>query len=373
MPVTRFAQHLVALTAVPLAVVCPAQPADTSRGTLTSTATMSAARAAHTASALPDGRVLVAGGFTSKQTAGHGAEVYDPGPGRFSPTSPMVALRHSHTATVLPNGKVLIVGGYLEGGTPTAAAELFDPATNSFTATGSLTAARADHVAVLLDNGKVLIAGGVGPGWTFLSSAELFDPATGRFTPTGSMTVARESHAAVRLQDGRVLVVGGHQGRQAAIRLYTSAEAYDPASGNFIPVGDMLVRRHKHDAVLLRDGRVLISGGADERDNEGVYNSTELFEPSTGIFTAGPAMKRPRYKHQGTTVLQPNGQVLLAGGAPEAETYDPISRTFTIVAGDVRMAGQFSAVAPLKGGGALVTGGYGNGTGPRASAWIYLP
>ena len=62
-----------------------------------------------------------------------------------------------------------------------------------------------------------------------------------------------------------------------------------------------------------------------------------------------------------------------AGGAPEAETYDPVSRTFTIVAGEARMAGQFSAVAPLQGGGALVTGGYGNGTGPRASAWVYRP
>ena len=167
--------------------------------------------------------------------------------------------------------------------------------------------------------------------------------------------------------------MGGHRGRRAAITLYTSAEAYDPASATFRHVGDMLVRRHKHDAVLLRDGRVLITGGADERDNEGVYNTTELFEPGTGTFTAGPVMTRPRYKHQGTSVLLANGLVLLAGGAPEAETYDPISRTFTIVAGEARMAGQFSAVAPLKGGGALVTGGYGNGGGPRAAAWVYRP
>ncbi len=226
---------------------------------------------------------------------------------------------------------------------------------------------------MLLADGKVLIAGGVGPGWTFLSSAELYAPATGRFTPTGTMTVARESHAAVRLQDGRVLIVGGHQGRRTAITLYTSAEAYEPASGTFRQVGEMLVRRHKHDAVLLRDGRVLITGGADERDNEGVYRTTELFEPRTGAFTAGPELKRPRYKHHGTGLLLPNGLVLLAGGAPEAETYDPSSRAFTIVAGDARMAGQFSAVAPLKGGGALVTGGYGNGSGPRASAWVYRP
>jgi hypothetical protein len=187
------------------------------------------------------------------------------------------------------------------------------------------------------------------------------------------MTVARESHRAVRLHNGQVLIVGGHRGRHAAITLYTSAEAYDPASGTFRHVGDMRVRRHKHDAVLLRDGRVLISGGADERDDEGMYNSTELFDPTSGTFTMGPAMKLPRYKHQGSSVLLPNGMVLIAGGALQAETYDPISRTCTIVAGDARMAGHFSAVAPLAGGGVLITGGYGNGSGPRADAWLYRP
>lgn len=147
--------------------------------------------------------------------------------------------------------------------------------------------------------------------------------------------------------------------------MYTSAETYDPASGTFRHVGDMLARHHKHDAGLLRDGRVLITGGADERDRGG-YRTTELFEPRTGVFTAGPDLQRPRYKHQGTGVLLPNGQVLLAGGAPDAETYEPGSRTFTIVVSDARMAGQFSPVA-------LVTGGYGNGTGPRAAAWVYRP
>lgn len=342
-------------------------------GILTATAAMSAARMAHTATALPDGRVLVAGGFTSEEGAARGAEVYEPDAGRFSPLPRMVTLRHSHTATLLPSGKVLIVGGYAAGTTPVPAAELFDPATSSFAPTGYLVAARAGHVAVLLGDGRVLIAGGVGPGWTFLSSVELYDPATGRFSPTGGMTVARESHAAVRLRDGRILIVGGHRGRRADITLYTSAEAYDPVTGTFRPVGDMRVRRHKHDAVALRDGRVLITGGADERDSEGVYDTTELFEPKTGTFRMGPAMMRPRYKHQGSSVLLPNGVVLIAGGAPQAETFDPTRGTFALVAGVARMAGQFSAVAPLSNGGVLVTGGYGNGGGPRASAWLYRP
>ncbi len=341
-------------------------------GLLVPAPAMSAARAAHTATGLPDGRVLVAGGFVEKGSA-NGAEVYDPGAGRFSPLPPMIATRHSHTATLLQDGRVLIAGGYGEGTTTLGTAEVFDPATNSFASTGSLLAARAGHAAVLLQNGKVLVAGGLGPGWEFLSSAELYDPAAGRFSPTGRMTVARESHVAVRLLDGRALIIGGHRGRRAAITLHASAEIYDPASGAFSHAGDMRIRRHKHDAVLLPDGQVLITGGSDERDDRGVYDSSELFDPKPGAFTAGPRMRLGRYKHAGSSLLLPSGLVLIAGGAPQAETYDPRSRSFSLVAGDARMAGQFSAVAQLNTGGALITGGYGSGGGPRSSAWLYRP
>jgi hypothetical protein len=343
-----------------------------SLGSLTLAAAMSTARAAHTATTLLDGRVLVAGGLVAKGSA-RGAEVYVPGTGRFSPLPEMVTPRHSHTATLLPDGRVLIVGGYGERTTTLAKAEVFDPATNSFAPTGSLLTARAGHIAVLLKNGKVLVAGGLGPGWNFLSSAEVYDPSTGRFSPTGSMTVARESHVAVRLLDGRVLIVGGHRGRRADITLHASAEIYDPVTGVFVRVGDMRVRRHKHDAVLLPDGTVLITGGSDERDDRGVYDSSELFDPKAATFTAGPTMKLGRYKHAGSSLVLPSGLVLIAGGAPQAETYDPRRRTFSLVAGDARMAGQFSAVAPLKSGGALITGGYGSGGGPRSSAWLYRP
>lgn len=343
-----------------------------SNGSLVSVPAMSAARAAHTATSLPDGRVLVAGGFTEKGSA-KGAEVYDPGTGRFSPLPPMITTRHSHTATLLPDGRVLIAGGYGEGTTTLATAEIFDPATNSFTSTGSLVAARAGHVAVLLQNGRVLVAGGLGPGWHFLSSAELYDPATGRFSPAGSMTVARESHVGVRLLDGRVLIVGGHRGRRAEITIYASSEVYDPATGAFTRVGDMRIPRHKHDAVLLPDGEVLITGGSDERDDRGVFDSSELFDPKMGTFRAGPGMRLGRYKHAGSSLGLPSGLVLIAGGAPQAETYDPRNPGFLLVAGEARMAGQFSAVAQLNNGGALITGGYGNGGGPRSSAWLYRP
>ncbi len=334
---------------------------------------MHAARMAHTTSVLADGRVLILGGFTDESQAAASAEAYDPRTGQFTLLSRLRALRHSHTATVLQDGRVLVVGGYGTGNQALTSAELFDPTTNRFTPTGSLGTPRAGHVATLLGDGTVLIAGGVGPDWTFLSSAERFDPRTGRFTPTGSMAFPRESHAAVRLADGRVLIAGGHAGRRQTLRLYTSAEIYDPARGTFRAAGDMQVRRHKHDAVMLADGRVLISGGSDERDSEGAYRSTELFDPRTERFSTGPLLQRARYKHNGSSVLLPSGDVILAGGATTVERFDHVRARFEPVTGADTLTGQFSSAALMRNGHVLITGGYGHNRGPQSSAWIVEP
>lgn len=350
-----------------------ASPTAMSPGRIDAVAPMSAPRFAHTATALGNNRVLIAGGFTDGERAAQSAELFDARTMKFTALPRMNTVRHSHTATRLPDGRVLIAGGYGAGNEVTAAAELFDPSTNRFTPTGSMRDARAGHVAELLDDGRVLLAGGVGPGWTFLASAELYDPKTGTFTSTGAMTTARESHVVVRLLDGRVLVIGGHQGRRENITLYTSAEAYDPRTGTFSIAGQMHIRRHKHDAIRLADGRVLVSGGSDERDSRGVYDATEIFDPKANAFSAGPRMQRGRYKHQGTSVLLPDGTVLLAGGAGEAEVFDVRRGSSAVVAGASRLGGQFSAAAPIGDGRVLITGGYGADAGPRTSAWIYRP
>lgn len=342
-------------------------------GTLDSAGAMGYARAAHTATALPDGRILLTGGMTGEERTAAGPEIYDPTSGTFARAGTMQTPRHSHTATLLSDGTVLLAGGYDAHGAYLRSAEIYNSAQNTFASAGSMHSGRAGHVAVPLQDGRVLLVGGVGEGWTFLSSAEIYDPATATFVPTGGMRVPRESHSAVRVLDGRVLVVGGHQGRGAAIELYTSAEVYDPEAGTFSPAGHMSIRRHKHDAVLLRDGRVLVMGGTDERDSEGVYASTEIYDPRAGTFRPGVAMRLPRYKHEGTSVVLPDGRVLLAGGATHAEVYDPQANTFMLVQSEARLAGQFSASAPLSGGRVLITGGYGENRGPQRGAWIYRP
>ena len=344
-------------------------------GTIHSISNMAVDRAAHTATQLPNGMVLIAGGFGGRNdTYYDSAELYDPATQTFAPTGAMSAKRCCHTATLLPSGKVLIAGGF--DGDYLSSAEIYDPATGRFTPTGRMTTARDEHIAVLLQNGKVLLAGGVGTGWTFLASAELYDPATGEFTPTGSMTAPREGHTMTVLHDGRVLVAGGHRGRHSAITIYASAELYDPATGLFALTGNMTVKRHKHDAVLLPNGRVLISGGSDERDDLDAYTSTEQYDPATGTFSASADMPSARYKHQGTSVVLKNGMVLIAGGAKTAVLYDPLTNAFRTVAGDVgtaRLSRLFATATLLPSDQVLIAGGYGLNQSTSAGAWLYKP
>ncbi len=350
-----------------------AYTADPGAGALRAVPPMDAARAAHSASALTDGTILVAGGMGREGQPVAGAVRFDPRTDRFTPTGPMQTRRFSHSATLLQNGRVLLAGGYDGSNAYLSSAEIYDPRTGRFTPTGSLGTPRADHVAVLLIDGRVLVIGGVTTGWGFLASAELYDPATGRFAPTGSMAVPRESQVAVRLVDGTVLVVGGHRGRQAQIVIYASAEVYSPATGRFTTTGSMTIPRHKHDGVLLPDGRVLVNGGADQRDDEGTFRSTEFYDQRTGRFSAGGDMHLARYKHRGTSLVLPSGKILIAGGAPQSELFDPAAHRFAVVGGDARMPGQFSAAAVLPGGEALIAGGYGGGQGATDRAWRFSP
>jgi hypothetical protein len=150
---------------------------DPATGTFALTGPLATARSLHTATRLPDGRVLVTGGHSAgADTANRdSAEIYDPLAGTWSFAAPMAFRRGRHTATLLPNGDVLVVGGAQVGSgtTVNASAEIYHPATNSWRTVPSMAQARVGQAAALLPSGEVLVAGGF-DGANYLLTSEIF-------------------------------------------------------------------------------------------------------------------------------------------------------------------------------------------------------
>jgi hypothetical protein len=339
-------------------------------GSVAPISSMAAKRAAHTATLLNNGKVLIAGGFVAGGDSLASAELFDSASNTFTSIGDMSEARSSHSATLLPDGRVLIAGGF--NGLYLNTSEIFDPATKRFTPARQMISPRSGHVAVTLNDGRILMAGGVGTGWTFLKSAEIYDPKVGAFTPTGDMSIERESHTATLLKNGKVLITGGHKDRRGDVKIFRGAELYDPVKGSFAATGDLTVKRHKHDATRLNDGRVLILGGSDERDGAGAYQNAEIYDPRSGTFTSVVnKMIDTRYKLQGTAVVLRSGKVLIAGGSDRAEVFDPATNRFELAGGGMGSLRLFATATLLPSGRVLIAGGYRDGRSISDGAWIY--
>lgn len=336
---------LIAGGATRTGTLASAELYDPATRTFVRTGNMHSPRVGFTATLLESGKVLIAGGFVTLdvrsylgRTALATAELYDPAKGTFEITGTMMSPHAAHSATLLPSGKVLIVGGVQGNGVllfpypnvlDLATFELYDPDTGKFSPPGSiptfldwrpratllkngdvliisamvhsvhpggdfyniaqlyspkdatLTAIQSDGlgayasgVATLLSDGKVLITGGLGPGLLAPNDgALLYDPAHPGFQPTGKMETGRIGHTATCLPNGRVLVTGGAFAR----RPFASAELYDPGRAVFTSTSDMTTRRTGHKATLLRTGEVLITGGIG--DSYASLASAELYIP----------------------------------------------------------------------------------------------
>ena len=316
-----------------------AQLYDPGSGTwaLSGNITQSSFRLEHTATLLPTGKVLIAGG-TGPAGFIPTAELYDPNAidpvtgrlGAFTPTGSLAEPRREHTATLLQDGRVLIVGGF--GPTGGLTAELYDPATGTFILTGSISHVRANHTATLLSDGKVLIAGGFGnlspecPVFGFCLTAELYAPTTGTFTRVGDMSSVRVDHTATRLPNGKVLMVGGCNNRDVNGQCTSVAgnDLYDPATSSFTSASNMITPRWTHASTLLQDGRVFIFGGQTASGVD-IVDLAEIFDPTTGIFSGTGSLSDSNGVNLGyplARLLSPGCQVLLAGG-PKAELFTP--------------------------------------------------
>jgi len=306
---------------------------------------MGTARVLHTATLLPNGKILIAGGITGTTVASNAtasAELFDPTTNTSAAlTSPMTGARNQHTATLLNSGLVLIAGGSTTGnGNGLNSAELFDPSTNTFTALGAtMTTGRGGHTATLLANGTVLIAGGFFNSATNLTSAEIYDPTTNTFAALAqALTVGRSNHTATRLPDGTVLLAGGDPSDINVANPTSSAEIYNPAGPSFAAVPSrMTAARGLQEATLLTSGQlsgqVLVTGGVGGQITSGAaipaLATAEVYNPTTQAFTALAApMVQPLAGHK--SVVLASGQVLILGGISNNTTAPTIAPTAAI-------------------------------------------
>ena len=292
------------------------------------------------------------------------ASVFDPADGTFNRSGELDSVRTGFADASLPDGRVLVAGGYNDQGVPTSSTRISNVTTGRWAEGPLMTIARARPVAATLHDGRVLIVGGAHPSTT----AEIYNPASDRWTPTGSLPWSNDSVSAVTLATGDVLAVSVTDLDAAAIlvALYhppsgewrevarpprsvgqpvalpdgtvlffdglagvQQADAdvaplqtrnvlrYDPAS-RWSEAGTLLAGRAGAAAALLEDGRVLLAGGYAGDPAKGTaraVKTSELFDPRTGKSSEAAAMPRPRL--DGEAVRLKDGSVLVVGGVED--------------------------------------------------------
>jgi hypothetical protein len=350
-----------------------AQLFQTSSGTFVATASMTGDREGATATALPDGTILVAGGLHCTNSSSNigcaainTAELYDPVSGKFTVTGSMGSNRFGQSATPIScggcplDGDVLMAGGdsghfsvTLAGGIDSSkekavnTAEVYDYRTKTFTTLPKLmTSAREAHVAVTVPNGggKIVLIGGDDKGFFIesVNTAEIFDPSNSTFTATGSMSSAREIAPAIALDPsivnttlaGQILVCGGVDAVNSGSlngKSLDTCELFNPSGGTFTVVPGTLSSPRTGESLTLfpggkLSGQVLIAGGVNAVGagsgpsglSETSTATCDLFNPSgpSGALSPTGSLNEPRGGHAVALLSTgPNAsRVLVAGG-----------------------------------------------------------
>lgn len=255
---------------------------------------------------LLNGKVLLVGGGVP--------ELYDPSTGTWTQTAAMNVLRTEHTATLLPNGQVLVAGG-LVNNEPVRSVEVYDPDANTWTSVGDMLSSRANHTATLMDNGPLVFLGGY-QGTLDVNTSELYDSLNGQ--PLFNQARMQggipnmTNHTATPVPNG-IVAVGGTDNPHLAL-FFNGAEweIRSAASHN----------HSNHTATLLSNGNVLVVGGGtsgSETSAADLYNpSSDLWTPSSLSTGSVAQLNVPRANHTGT--LLPDGRYLVIGGTGSITT-----------------------------------------------------
>lgn len=332
---------------------------------------MPAPRAAHTASLLRDGRVLLAGGCIADgcdEGISGEALLFDPKRNRFTATGALSHPRVGHRAVPLRDGSILLFGGWTQDGA-TDSVERYDPASGRFAAHGRLLRARDGFSASALLDGTVLVAGGYSGSMQRMANAEIYDPRTGKSLPVGEMSVPRMAHTATLLPDGRVLIAGGSASRD---RLVDAIEIYEPDSKRFVAAGKLRKARHKHAAIRVGQD-VLILGGAGPNEYAQQFSDTELWRAGSESTLPGPTMHDGRYKFLDSVVAMGDGTALVAGSGRVPERLRTVAMRFEPVRADLGSELSFTTATRLADGRVLLAGGYDPRVRVTRGAWLFKP
>lgn len=259
---------------------------------------------------LPDGRVLVTGGWRDVGLPLCTAEAFDPATGRFVRVASTRRPHGAHTTCLTAGGRVLLVPGY-GAGTDRDIAEIYDPATGGWSDAPGPGRALYVPVSAPLPNGDVLVVDG-----TYnrdREPARVFEAARGGWRETPPVAVCHPTVTLTALADGRVLMVG--RGSPIGFRQIGRSIAcvFDTATNAWTEVSAPSDVRISHTATRLRDGRVLVAGGAFFKP------TCEIFDPEKGAWSTVATTDRVRSADAAT--LLPDGRVLVIGDS--AEVYDP--------------------------------------------------
>lgn len=321
---------------------------------------MSTPRAAHAAVTLPDGQVALIGGcVVDGCEPGPGSstvDIFDPRSNKLRAAGQLASVRIGTAAVALGGGRVLIAGGW-SGRQTTASVEIFDPKAGRGVEVARLRTARADIAATTLSDGRIALIGGF-DGRSAVGDVDIFDPRLQSIAAGPSLRVARAGAAAVTLADGRVLVAGGGESASSSLSPSAASEIGDAALARWSSTGGLALARYKHAAVALPDGRALIVGGSDARDRQGKIKTIEAFDPLNERYETVGETLRPRFKLGGAVVVLADGRIFIGGGAERGEVFDPRKRTSVLVGPSFGAVRSFSSASLLPDGRVVVAGGY---------------
>lgn len=266
--------------------------------------------------AAADGNALVTGGANSDYVAKSSTVVFDERTQKWSQSGLLNTARMEFAAAALPDGRVLVAGGLLidssQQGGALSSAEIWDPDTGTWAAIDGMSSPRLGAVAVTLSDGRVLVAGGV-PVWGGddpLVSAEIYDPSDHGWSPAGTLSAPRSGFSMIALPDGGALVVGGmHSPTEGAAgeasQPTTTVERFNPETQTWASTDGFDASGRRPAMAVLADGRVLAVAGAN----------TAIYDPAARTWAGSVPI--PDHRNDATAVLLEDGSVLVAGGWQE--------------------------------------------------------